>query len=138
PVVPYGERKHAAQFFHATCAKLFIEMDDHLCVRLRLEGVALRSQELPQFLVVINLSIKDNPNCTVFVGEGLVAGVEVDDREPTKAQADRPRHVVSLVVGTAMIDCVCHRLQKSRRDARVAIKIKLSADATHCDLTRGS
>src|SRR5271170_111627 len=41
-IIPDGESEHSPQFFDATLAELFIEMDDHFCIRACLEDMSAR------------------------------------------------------------------------------------------------
>ena len=54
-------------------------MYDDLGVALCLESVALGQKERAQFTEVLNFSVENDPNCAVFVGQRLVATVQVDD-----------------------------------------------------------
>ncbi len=72
-LVPDGECKHAAQLLDAVLTALLVEMNDDLGVGLRLENVALAAKRAPQFLIVINLAVEDDPDASVLIGKRLVA-----------------------------------------------------------------
>src|SRR5580700_11228513 len=65
-----------------------------------------------------------------------MARVEIDNGEPSKAEANRTREIVAFVVWTPMFQSVRHRLHDCRRHGRVRIKVELSADAAHKMLYR--
>jgi hypothetical protein len=50
--------------------------------------MASRLKILPQILVIVNFTIENDPNTPVFVTEGLVTGLDVDDAEAAHGQSD--------------------------------------------------
>jgi hypothetical protein len=93
PFVPQGEGEHAAKPVQALDPPLLVRVHDRLGVRMvRDEGVAADPLELlPHRRVVVDLAVVDELDRAVLVRNRLVRGVrEIDDREPSRAQADAP------------------------------------------------
>src|SRR5437773_6881807 len=42
-----------------------------------------------QFTIIVNLAVEDYPDRAILVGEGLVAGIEVDDAEASHPDTQR-------------------------------------------------
>ena len=61
-------------------------MDDDLGVRAREELVAARAEILAERLGVVDFTIDDGMDRAVFVVNGLMAGFEVNDREPRDSE----------------------------------------------------
>src|SRR6266849_2080622 len=97
--VPEGECEHATEVVHAADAVVLIEVDDRLGIAGRAEDVTA-SHEIPAEIVeVVDLPVEDDPDRTVLVANGLIAGMQVDDAEPSHAQADPRAHVHASGVG---------------------------------------
>src|SRR5437867_4070630 len=84
--VPDRESKHPAQFFHAAFALLLVEVNDSLGVAVSLKDMTLADQFLAQLAEVVDLSVEDDPDRPIFVGDRLVASYEIDDRQSTHAK----------------------------------------------------
>ena len=106
-------------------------MDDHFRVRLGLEYVPLAQQKRAQLLIVVDFSVKNNPDRAVFIGKRLVTALEIDDGEPTEAECDWTGYVVPLVIRAAVRDRVRHRLYERGRDSLLTTKDQFSANAAH-------
>jgi hypothetical protein len=62
---------------------LFVEVDYSFGVCMRSEAMPVGNQILSQFLEVIDLAVKDNPDTSVFIGKRLVpVRRKVNDGEP--------------------------------------------------------
>ena len=70
-------------------AVLLVEVDEHLGVAARREAVPGALELVPQLAVVVDLAVLDDGDPAVLVGDRLVAGREVDDREPPGREPDR-------------------------------------------------
>ena len=64
-------------------------MDDALGVGIRAEAMPARFEIGSQLTVVVDFAVEDDPHRFVFVGERLMAGAQVDDRETAKAECGR-------------------------------------------------
>src|SRR5215471_6972288 len=112
--IPNGKSEHAAKLLEAIAAVLFIQMDDHLSVRLGFENMAFGEKQRAEFLVIVNFAIKNDPNGAVFVGKRLVPPAQIDNRKASETQSDRAFHVIPFVVRAAMNDRVRHLFHQIR------------------------
>jgi hypothetical protein len=95
--VPDREREHPVEALDEGLAELLVEVDDHLAVRARAEGVPLRAQLVAQGLEVVDLAVDHDRDGAVLVDQGLRGlGREVDDGEAAVAErAGAHAHVPS-------------------------------------------
>jgi hypothetical protein len=107
--VPQGNAEHAAQANERAFAPFLVGVHDRLGVAGGVEVMPARLQLVPQLGVVVDLSVENDPDALVFVVDWLVAGREVDDRQPAHAQRDAVLHEHTLIIRTAMPDCRAHR-----------------------------
>ena len=63
-------------------------MDDRLGIALRAESMPGSFEPMPQFAVVVDLAVENQPYRCVFIGHRLSTRIEVDDRESPEAQRD--------------------------------------------------
>ena len=70
--VPNREGKHPTQLLGTADAELLVEVDDRLGVAVGAELVASLAKPCPEFEVVIDLSIEDDPEGAVLVAERLM------------------------------------------------------------------
>ena len=89
PTIPDRDSEHAPQPLGKSVAQLLVEVHEHLRVALRAEPMARALQLGAQLPVVVELAVLDDVHGAVLVRERLVAGLEVDDREPPRRQPDR-------------------------------------------------
>ncbi len=85
--VPQREGEHAAEAIDAALAPGLPGMDDDLGIAARMEDMAERLQFGNQFLVVVDLAVEDDADRLVFVVKRLLAGRQIDDRQPPVPQA---------------------------------------------------
>src|SRR5437667_2527635 len=126
-VIPNREGKHATQLLQAFGTQFLVKVNNHLRIRLSLEGVPFTKQDTPQLLIVIDLPIENDPDRAVLIREWLVASAEVNDGQPAMAQANLVSHVESLVVRPAVANRLEHGLNKSRFNVRALLKTQFSA-----------
>ena len=84
-----------------------------------------------QLLMVVDFAVKDDPDVFVFVGQGLMPGLEVDDAKPAHGKADASFHEETAIIRTAMNDLIIHGSQAFALNPRVALCQKDSANSTH-------
>jgi hypothetical protein len=101
-------------------AVVFIQMQRDLAVGLRAEAMPARLQLGADALEVVEFAVHDDVDRPIFVGDRLVAGGEIDDREPGVAEcgATVGRHPVLPAVGAAVVErrrSGQHRLGADRR-----------------------
>ena len=75
------------------------------CVRKRCPA---RSSSRAQLGVVVELAVLDDVDGAVLVRDRLVAGLEVDDREPARSEADGPFDEGAVAVGAAVEELRAH------------------------------
>src|SRR5581483_5766471 len=93
---------------------VLVEVDDALGVRLRREPVAALLQTFAQLVAVVDLAVEDDPDVARFVRDGLVAGLEIDDAEAPRGEADGRCGVEPFGIGAAMLEARRHRPQQRR------------------------
>ena len=131
--IPDRDREHAAQALRESRPVLLVEMDEHLGVAVGAEAVALRLQLGAELPVVVELAVLDDDDAAVLVRDRLVAGLEVDDRQPAGGETDGAVDVDAARVGPAVDERRAHRLEpapvrpRGRHD---------SADPTHAAESR--
>jgi hypothetical protein len=72
---------------------------EHLGVRSGSEAVTDALQLGAKLAVVVELAVLDDVDRRVLVRDRLVAGLEVDDREPAGGEGHRPVDEVAVAVG---------------------------------------
>jgi hypothetical protein len=102
--VPKGEGEHSSQAREALIPHFFIESQNDFGIAVGLKWKALGLKLFFELLKIINLAVKDNPKRFVVVGERLMPGFKIDDRQAPHRQAQAAFQVKALVVRTAMRD----------------------------------
>src|SRR5262249_28550193 len=129
--VPYGKGEHPAQGLHALGALLFVQVQDRLRVRVRLEPVPAVDQEGAQAAVVVDLSVKDDRAGAVLIKDRLMAAGHVDDAQPPEAQTGIAVDVVPVVVRAAMDDRVRHLLEQMKRHRLTGAEVINATNPAH-------
>ncbi len=88
--VPQREREHAAEALDAALAPRLPRVHDHFGVAARAEGVPERRQLGDQLLIVVDLAVEDDDDAAVLVVQRLLAGRQVDDRQPLDGPSPTP------------------------------------------------
>ena len=89
-------------------AVFFVEVDNGFSVAVGAVDMAARLKLRPQFGVVVDFAVEDDPQGAVFVAERLMAGGEVDNAETAHAESNRTCGVDAVVVRTAVGHDVAH------------------------------
>src|SRR5215510_13042207 len=84
-----------------------------------------------QLEIVVDLAVEDEPNALIFVRHGLVAGLQIDDRQPAKTKPEHVFDVLALVVRAPMPHDRGHALQARTLYRFSAFEIINAANATH-------
>ena len=129
--VPDGESEHAAQVLNAILAILFKQVDDGFGVTVGGVAVAARDQLLAQGKMVVDLSVKDDVERAVFIGDWLMAAGHIDDAEAAHADASRAIGIETFVVRSAVGDDTAHFAEGGGVGALVAAELKNSSDPAH-------
>ena len=126
---------HAAQMLGEVEAVAPVEMQWQLAIRLGRERQRPRAvQFLAQLDVVVDLGVGDQRRPTRLV-KRLVAGRQIDDRQPRLHHADIAAAVLAVAVGAAMAQGSTHRPQR-RRGRRRAVMGHQAGDAAHRGASR--
>ena len=123
---------------------VFIEIDQHLGVGASAEAVARPFQPPPEFGEVVDLAIEGDPHRAVFVGEGLLAARDIDDRQPPMAQSDAGHRAIdrldlhrgqmhALAIRPAMLEHLHHPPQATCVDRFAGVGPSCSGNSTHDD-----
>jgi len=102
PRVPDQEGEHPVQLVKAGLAIFFVEMEDHLSIRVGGKPVPLPCQALADLEVIVYLPVKDDPDGPVLIAHRLVTAGDVDDTQAAMGQGRVPVEVKALVVRAAM------------------------------------
>src|SRR5262249_32227107 len=112
PRVPDRVGVHAAQPLQAFGTFLFVEVNQRLRVGRGVELVAARDQIGAQFLVLVDLAVEDDPDAAIFIGDGLVAGIEVDDGEAAHTDGAAAIDIDAFLIGAAVANLAAHRANR--------------------------
>jgi hypothetical protein len=95
------------------------------------ELVAFLLEIPPDLWVVVNLSVKNDPDRAVLVRNRLMAREEIDHLEPSHAQSDITLDEETFVIGSAMNQSPTHPLDVVYRCGAISVVIDNAGDATH-------
>ena len=73
---------------------------------------------LAQLAVVVDLTVLDDVNRSVLVGDRLIAALEIDDGQAPRSKADPVLHERAAAVGPAMQQRLIHLVQRRSVDRR--------------------
>ncbi len=126
---------HAAQLQSEVEPIAAVEMQRQLAIGLGREHDRPRARQfLAQLEVVVDFPIGDQRR-TARLEQWLVAGIEIDDREPGLHHADIARAVAAVAVRAAMAQRGAHLAQRCRRRRR-AVESHQPGDAAHPGVSR--
>jgi hypothetical protein len=117
----------------ALFAVVFIEVDNSFSIRAGDESVPASEQFLAKFRIVINFTIQEHPDGSIFIADRLVAAGDINNAEPPMAQTDSAIHINALVIRTAMTQSSVHLLYVLPGDGPGMVKLKNPADSAHSD-----
>jgi hypothetical protein len=106
--IPDSVGEHAPQLGYAGYPFLLVQVDECFGVTVGFELMALADQVLAESLVVVDLTIEDHPDRAVFIRNGLMAGMEIDNAETAHADSAAAIDVETLVIGAAVPDLIAH------------------------------
>src|SRR6266850_3041482 len=112
PLVPNRERKHSPQVFRAIGSVLIVGVNDSFCVAVCIKGVSELLQLFAELLVVIDLSIENNPCSAILIVDRLLAAFHIDDRQAAHAQANSLVEVEAVFIGAAVAYGLTHARKK--------------------------
>src|ERR1051326_5303406 len=88
------------------------------------------SQLLLQFPIVVNLAIKADPNSSIFVAKGLLAGTEVDNAQAPMTQRGTRSDIDAVFVQSAMLQDTGHIADDILRN-RSAVEVHETRNSAH-------
>src|SRR6476661_7436132 len=77
-------------------------MYDRFCVGIGVERVAASVEVFPQFLVIVDLAVENDPFFSVGAVHRLMPAGQVDDRQPAHREACSAVKIKSVVIRSAM------------------------------------
>src|SRR6516164_11027897 len=129
--VPERKGKHSAQPLHTITSVFLVEVDDGFRVAPAAIAVPAGFQVWPQLLVIINLAVVNQPDCSIFVRERLLAGLEVDDAQPAHRQAHILGKMETSFIRAPVYDLPVHGLERGAPDLMLGIEIYRATDSAH-------
>lgn len=110
---------------------VLVEVDDDLDIGRGVEGMARGLELRSELRTVVDLSIADDHDGSVLVGNGLIPGLEIDDAEAPYSQADTRRPIEPAAVRPAMAQDRRHPLEQGPVDRPTRISQRYATNATH-------
>ena len=136
--IPNSDGEHAIELMEKVVAILFVEMDQNL--RVGMVGpkcVPLRSQLRLKLGIVIDFAVEDDAYGIVFIEDGLLSRLQIDDRQTAHSEGDVGALPMPRLIRTAMRNEVRHALQNSpvrvSREAANSAHAKPSASVADAD-----
>src|ERR1035437_9720142 len=114
-----------------------VKMEENLGVRLGPEPVAHRLKAGTEVEKVEDLPVEDDPERFVFVGDRLLASLQIDDAEPCASQADGMIHVDSELIRSPMADHSEHAQKSGLLDRSRVRETEGPDDAAHQERLAG-
>jgi hypothetical protein len=131
--IPDREGEHAPQALDAALARFLVEVHDHLRVRARAEVMAAGRELRGELAVVVDLTVEDDPDRTVLVGQRLISGLEIDDTEPPHSEAQRTVEMLAASVRAPMEKGLRHTAKRHPRRGLGRITRLKAEDPAHDD-----
>src|ERR1700733_10985391 len=106
-------------------------MYNRLRVRFCREFVAIRNQLLAERCIVVNFSVQQSPNRSIFITDGLATTRNVNDAQAAVTKADSHADINALVVRSTMTQRLVHPAYRFSRHRAALIEFEDSANSTH-------
>jgi hypothetical protein len=106
-------------------------MDDRFGVTIGLVPMSSAFQTRPQFTVVINLAVEDDPDRVILIRHGLMAIPQVDNAKAPVRQANAAGTKEPGIVGPTMRRGICHELELVEMNGSGTV-LKNACYPTHC------
>ena len=106
-------------------------MDDRFRVTSCAVAMTLGFKLRAQFCVIVNFTVKDDPEALVFIGNRLMSGLNVDDAEPPHREAHIAFNEKTFVVRSSMHNLAVHARENISIDSLSRIRIENAADTAH-------
>ena len=129
--VPQGKGEHAAKAVDTRCAPGFPSVDDDFGIATSVEDMTEHLQLWNEFLIIVDFPVEDDADRLILVIERLLAGGQIDDREPAVAEADARFDMQATFVRAAMKLRFVHAVENRAIYVAFATGIEYSGDAAH-------
>jgi hypothetical protein len=106
-------------------------MNDDLGIRSSSKPVSATFEVRAKGLKIVNLSIENYGHGAVFVVDGLVASLYVDDAEPPHSETYRGVGKEAFVIRPAVHDCTAHSADMRARHVRIIRPLIQARYAAH-------
>jgi hypothetical protein len=106
-------------------------MDDYLCVGVGVKLMARPFEFGAKLEEIVNLSVKNHPNCLVLIVDRLLASRYVNNAQPSNAQSHAALHVDTFLVGSAVENALAHTMNRGSIDSAVALRVSDTCDSAH-------
>src|SRR5581483_3859503 len=81
--------------------------------------------------MVVDFAVEDDPHAAIFIADGLMTGLHVDDAEAAHGKADMVVDIEAIVIGTAVRNLAVHGGERLAINALTPVRIKNAADSAH-------
>ncbi len=108
PAVPERDREHALDPLGEPETPLLVGVRDERGVARARDVVPERLELAAELRVVVELAVEDRDDLAAFVGDRLVAGLQVDDRQTPVGEGAGARDGDGAVVGAPMYHRAVH------------------------------
>jgi hypothetical protein len=103
-------------------------MDNSFRIRMCAEDMAPGFQFAAKLLLVVNLTVVDDPDRAILIGNGLFATLQVDDAQTAVAESNHAADIGTFIIRPAMRDGSEHPLDLFVLNA---FQVVLAANTTH-------
>ena len=109
--IPQRECKHATKVMDDIRAPLLVAMDDRFAVALGTKYMPIGLKRPSQLAKVVDLTVGNQPDRTIFIAERLLPGRRVDDRKATVRQRHRALNEQVAAVRSTVNEPLIHGLR---------------------------
>ena len=113
-LVPQSDGKHAPQTADKPVPVFLVSVNNHFGVGLGFKMMPGFFQLFPQFQMVVNFTVKNRPNLSPLVADGLGTMGQVHNRQTGHAQSHRPFLIKAVVIRTPVLNGLRHVFQDIR------------------------
>jgi alpha-L-fucosidase len=131
PLVIECEGEHAPQVIHAVSTLFFIKVDYDFGVSLCFEVVTATLKLGAEIEKVVDLTIENHPDGSVFVKDWLLTARQINNAEAAHSEGDITLDKDAFGIRTTVNDGFTHAVNESRVDLFTTIGIDHSGNSTH-------
>src|SRR5262249_6298862 len=96
--IPNGSCKHPSQMRDIVFTKVFIKMDNTFSIRVGGKSMPAFQQFVPEFPIIVNLTIEDDGHRAVLVVDRLTPAIDINDCQTSHTQSDMVAEEKSVIV----------------------------------------